>query len=364
MRRELSASRSRRGYTLLEVVATLGTSAILVAGLSSTLYMSTQALMPDVAASAQSSRTSLALSQVASDLRLALSLTERTAHAVTLTTPDRTGDSVAETIRYAWSGTPGDPLLYQFNGGAAVTLVPDVQQFNVAALMRPIAATSCILPGTVVVYAPVAKAKLDPAATSINIATPTGLVPGNLMIAVVALAGSDASSMQGEAGWTRIFSLSDASNAVTTAVWWKLASASEAANHMFAWTDPHKAYGWIMRFGGVEPSAPINASASTAGSSASSAPQCPSVTTTVANCMIVRIGGFYGGDIQAVDNSGMSNNTTITADQSDATASKATGAAAYAMKASAGGAGTADFGLSGSNNYVTFTLAIAPDDGL
>ncbi|MBU0718885.1 MAG: hypothetical protein KJ749_11600 [Planctomycetes bacterium] len=49
------------------------------------------------------------------------------------TVPDRGHDPAGdELIRYAWSGTPGDPLTYEYNGGAAVDLIPEVFEFNLA----------------------------------------------------------------------------------------------------------------------------------------------------------------------------------------------------------------------------------------
>ncbi|MFH0982677.1 MAG: hypothetical protein V2A79_14225, partial [Planctomycetota bacterium] len=35
-------------------------------------------------------------------------------------------------IRYAWSGTPGDPLTWQYNGGAAITIAEPVEAFSLA----------------------------------------------------------------------------------------------------------------------------------------------------------------------------------------------------------------------------------------
>ena len=244
--------------------------------------MSTKALTPDATATADSSRSSLALSQLTSDLRLALSFTERTANAVTFTVPDRTGDDAVETIRYSWSGTAGDPLLYQINGSTAVTIIANVQQFNLTSLVRTIAATSCVLPSTVVAYLPPSEGKAASAATSVNIAAPIGLVPGHLMIAAVAVDGSHAGAVTAPTGWTLVNSLADSSGNITTAVWWKIATAGEASNYTFSWTTPKKAYGWITRFSGVKSSAPINAFASTAGTSATSSPAAPTVTTTVA----------------------------------------------------------------------------------
>jgi hypothetical protein len=353
----------RRGYTLIELVAAVGTSAILVGGLTSTLFIASHALTPDVTATDEGNRSSLALNEISSDLRLALSLTERTAHAVAMTVPDRTGDGLADTIRYSWAGSAGNPLLRQFNGEPARTIATGVQDFNVVALTRAISATSCILPGTVITYLPPAENKAATPATSLDMAAPTGLVPGNLMVAAVVVDGSVAGSLAAPPGWAQVNCFADSNDDVTLAVWWKLAGASEAATFQFTWADPQKAYGWMMRFGGVESAAPINASSSTIGTSASNTPDSPSVTTTVANAMVVRIGAFNNGDV-TIDNAGVANHVTITADESDATDPAVSGAAAYKTQATAGASGNASFALTGAQRFVAVTLAIAPDDGL
>ncbi len=68
--------------------------------------------------------------KIAADLCSAVYLTERTANAVTFTLADRGTDGLPEVIRYAWSGTPGDPLTRKVNGGTAVNVLENVQQFN------------------------------------------------------------------------------------------------------------------------------------------------------------------------------------------------------------------------------------------
>ena len=60
------------------------------------------------------------------ELNYALSFTERPVNVVEFTVADRDGDESPEFIRYAWSGTPGDPLTRQYNGGTIAELVRDV----------------------------------------------------------------------------------------------------------------------------------------------------------------------------------------------------------------------------------------------
>jgi type II secretory pathway pseudopilin PulG len=359
-----SAARRRRGYTLLELIITLGTGAILMAGLTSALVISTKTLTPDATASAENNRCSLALSQLTGDLRLALGFTERTTKAVTFAVPDRTGDSAVETIRYSWSGVAGDPLVYQFNGGTAVNLATNVQAFNLSALTRTIAAASVATPLTIVYQAPHAETAVATAGTSVTITTPAGLVPGHLMLAAMAIDGNVTSSLAAPSGWTIVnLRTADSAGQVTLAVYWKIATASEPSNYSFTWTGSKKAYAWIMRFSGVESSGPINVAAFTAGPSTSTTPPSPTVTTSVANAMIVRIGAFDNGGI-TIDSPGLTGHTAVTMDRSDAAAGNVSGGAGYVLKPAAGATGTSNFAISPAEEYVTCTIALVPEDGL
>jgi hypothetical protein len=62
---------------------------------------------------------------------VAVSFSEQTATAATFTVPDRNGDSLPETIRYAWAGA-GSPITRQVNGlpVPAAVIADNVQSFN------------------------------------------------------------------------------------------------------------------------------------------------------------------------------------------------------------------------------------------
>lgn len=135
---------------------------------------------------------------------------------------------------------------------------------------------------------------------------------GDLLIAVVATDGDTSSSLAapGGEGWTEI-DVDAYSGEVTLGAWWKLADVSESATHQFTWSGDEQAYGWIMRFTGHAPTDPINAWS--ASGESSSTPTSPAVTTTVDNCMIVRLGAFDDDDITE-DDPGLSGHTAITMD--------------------------------------------------
>jgi type II secretory pathway pseudopilin PulG len=353
----------RNAFTLLELIVSLASSIILVAGLAGSLYISNQALSGSANAR-QSLAASTVLRDLMADVSQANSITERTPRAITFTVPDRDGDLVHEVIRYAWSGVVGDPLTYQYNGSAAVNVATGVQAFNLSALTRELTvASGTVSAPTGVVYEGYQQTKRPTDGTS-------GTAQGDLLIACVVTDGDSKSSLVAPAGWTSRHvgsgrMTSGSTPAVTLGVWWKLASSSEAGSHNFTWSPSEQAYGWIMRFTGHDSANPINASAMTEGTATSSAPPSPPVTTTVSNAMILRLGGFDANRI-TVGSPGLttpSPHVPITMDYSNNSLLGCSGGAGYLLQSTAGSSGTSNFTWTSTiqEEYVTVTIAIAPE---
>lgn len=126
----------RRGLTLVELATSMAITAILMGGLASTILVATRALDSGTGPAAKASEAADVLNVITADLNVALSYTEWTDQVVTFTVPDRDGDEVPDTLRYAWSGTPGDPLTRQCGAGPVVTIAEDVQDFAFQRLKR------------------------------------------------------------------------------------------------------------------------------------------------------------------------------------------------------------------------------------
>ena len=192
---------------------------------------------------------------------------------------------------------------FTFNGS-----IDDVRIYNRALSTSEMAQLADTLK-----YEEFTEAKVGSDATSITISTPANSEDDLLITAVVT--DDDTSSSlapPGGEGWTKI-NIGDYSNDVTLGVWWKLADASESSSHQFTWSGDQQAYAWMMRFTGHNLTNPINAFSTGGGSS--STPTSPAVTTTVNNCLILRLGGFDDSDI-AGDAPGLSGHAAITMDES------------------------------------------------
>ena len=203
------------------------------------------------------------------------------------------------------------------------------------------------------------EAKRGSSGRSLTINTPPGTSEDDLLIAAVVTDANETISAPVGEGWAQI-DQGTGSNRVTMGVWWKLAGVSESSSHQFTWGSNEEAYGWIMRFTGHDVSSPINTSGVSSGNSNS--PPSPSVTTTVANTLILRIGGFDDDDI-TLDNTGLNGHTTITMDESSSGNGTCAGGAGYVALPAIGASGASNFSLTAREQYRSVTIAIAPEPG-
>jgi type II secretory pathway pseudopilin PulG len=128
----------RRGFTLVEEVLALGIMSILMTGLASAIIIASHAL-PNTDSRAQAVvKAAEAVDQITEELCSALWIRARTATSVEFTIPDRNSDGLPERIRYAWSGTAGEALTRQYNGGTVVDAVGSVQEFDLGYELRAV----------------------------------------------------------------------------------------------------------------------------------------------------------------------------------------------------------------------------------
>lgn len=104
-------------------------TSILVVAMGSALLIASHALPTPQSLELTTQAGMKATSRMTRELRYALNFVERSSTAVEFTVADRDHDATPETIRYAWSGTLGDPLTRQYNGGDVVNVAEDVYEF-------------------------------------------------------------------------------------------------------------------------------------------------------------------------------------------------------------------------------------------
>ncbi len=128
MTRAATSSRGLRAFTLLELLVALTASTVLLGAMGSIFVLASRALPDNQVALTAGPAAARALDMICADVAYATSVSEGNATLLALTVPDRDRDGADEAIKYAWSGTPGDPLIRTVNDEAE-TLVANTRSF-------------------------------------------------------------------------------------------------------------------------------------------------------------------------------------------------------------------------------------------
>ncbi len=346
----------RPAYTLLELMIALGSASVLMAGLSSALFIAAQGLNLDQGASASRGRADAVMGRVLADARTATRFRSVTPTAIELDVADRTGDSAADRLRYEWSGVVGDPLTRTLNGGAAVTLLRDVRALSFESTVQGRSVQNVT---TSALHTwPRVSSQSDPttiiAGSSLAIATPFKVVPGDLLIAIIASTGDQ--DPVPEAGWAELCVAKNGNNSkIRLSAWRRSASAGESTMHTWNLSDVVDAIGGMIVVSNQDASEAIVAEKT--DSQVSLNPTCPSAVVSRPDSLVIRLGGFAMDSIQTPDVVGLSGHTTIWARNVSHRLAAGWG---YEIQASAGTTGAANFALRNATESATITLVISP----
>lgn len=187
---------------------------------------------------------------------------------------------------------------------------------------------------------------------SVVVDKPAGTLDGDLLVAGMTTNG--VTSLTPPAGWTEI-SQGSSGGKMTSGSWWKIAS-SELANYTFQTNPAETIYIFILRITGAHATAPVDVSAFAIGDDTT--PTCPTVTTTVADTLVLRLFGADDNDIAVSDYP--TGHTGITINQSGAGSNQCSGGAAWKAQVTASATDTASFTLEASEEWYATTIAIKP----
>jgi hypothetical protein len=140
----VSRTPHRSGHTLMEVLAAVISSTVLMAGLGSVMLVARQIAFTPAAPTNRLDAAEV-VNELATDLRCAILVMEEPSRMLDFVVADRDGDGAAERIRYEWSGTTGDPLTRSLNGGPPAVVLNSVHEFYVAPTIQT---TTLSLPTT------------------------------------------------------------------------------------------------------------------------------------------------------------------------------------------------------------------------
>ena len=132
----------RPAYTMVEIALAMAVASVLVVGVGTVLVLASRAVPQSASApTPMTVPTARAADDISAELRYATGFKEMAQRAVAFTVPDRTGDGREETIRYAWSGTPGDPVTREFNGSTPLAVIADADDARFTFTKRQVTRT-------------------------------------------------------------------------------------------------------------------------------------------------------------------------------------------------------------------------------
>jgi len=188
---------------------------------------------------------------------------------------------------------------------------------------------------------------------------PAGTVQNDVMIASVGVRPSSA-TITTPSGWTLVRRTNNGnSNSNSLAVYWKRAGSSEPASYSWSLSGSNQAVGGIQSFFGIDTASPPYESNQTGQTTANgTAHATPSVTTTVANAMLVT-SHTYSSNRTWSPPSGMTEAFDISLGTDPATGQAIEGN--YEVQATAGSTGTKSATAAGDADVgVTHILALRP----
>jgi hypothetical protein len=118
------------------MVISISIVSIIMLGMGSVMLVATKAMPNDERPAYKVNQTCQIADETIAELQEARHIIERTSTVITFTVADRDGDGSPECIRYAWSGTAGDPLTREHNFGTEITVLEDVSQFDLSYVVK------------------------------------------------------------------------------------------------------------------------------------------------------------------------------------------------------------------------------------
>ena len=121
--------RHRCGFSLVELVTSLAIISILMVAMGSAIVIASRGLPDPTSPLAEKVDAAEVVGQLAGEVVYATSILKASPTELEFVV-NRNG--APTTISYSWSGTPGDPLVRQYDTGTPVNVINSVQQFNLS----------------------------------------------------------------------------------------------------------------------------------------------------------------------------------------------------------------------------------------
>jgi hypothetical protein len=187
--------------------------------------------------------------------------------------------------------------------------------------------------------------------------TPAKVVPGDLLIALVATTGEQTSVTA--AGWTELCYAACSNNQkVRLSAWLRTVSSTEPGTHSWFWPVTADAIGGMIVVSNHDPTTTVPAGGlATDQNKTHINPVSLSATSVRANSLVLRMGGFGRNEIATADVTGLTGHTNIWARNVSADLAAGWG---YTLLPAAGPTGANTFVLISASSYATITIVISP----
>jgi len=191
---------------------------------------------------------------------------------------------------------------------------------------------------------------------TIDVDLPTGTADGDLLVASVATDGTP--TVTPPSGWSTIAVVAAGNSEAQLSVFYKIA-VGEAGPYTFSTDSVESEVVTVMRFSGANGNLIFSSSSDTTGT-----PVAPSVTTTSADNLILRLAAWDDDDLAADPATIIDGYSNINQEVSGTGTNSVTGAAAYEKQSGIASSGTAEFfeAIGADEEWATLSLALAPGD--
>ncbi len=293
----VTKARSRRGMQLLELVVSLASASLLMAGMTSAILIANRSAEIAWTRQSTSTRNIAGLDRLRADLAEAYPATNRTATQATLSVNDRNGDGNPETIQYQWNGA-GSPLQRSVNAGAWLGITENLDSFNLdwrTCLPQSTQAGATQLePAPSLVFQSRTVANTFFPGTQLAIDIPRTYQASDLLVAAISVQGNQGGSIVGPNGWTKTLEINNGTN-VSLGVWVTFSNSLPQAT--FTWSSSKYAFATIAHFRVDGGSAALTNFATLTGTG--TAASTPSSAASIDNSLVIRVlaaTGSYVGE--------------------------------------------------------------------
>lgn len=291
--------RSRAGLSLLELVLSIASASMLMAGMGTAIYLSAQAHSFSTVGTDGLQQRDVGLSLMRTELSEAVEVTAQTADTLTVIVPDRNADGSNETITYEYDDTSSPyKLTRSVNGASAKTLLTNLSSWSFSGLSRTVSAettTAVLTPTNAPHVEDVVIVAANSNTNSINIPTTAGNQVGDLLIAVLSVCEGSEEDTTAPSGWTEIVDYEHDSEDNLLYVASKISTGDED-DHLFYWYTSRPACAMLIRISNVSSSATYSVVSVSEGTGNLTA-SCPDATTPNPNTLLLKLGSFGSEDI-------------------------------------------------------------------